>query len=167
MPCRLCSSETAFQFRKTILQKYDIAYYECAGCGSLQTEVPYWLDEAWVVDSVRAPLSLVPRLAATTPLGWILLLRLVPHGGLGRQRLVPLIRRYAASDDVERESRLEAASDDELRELSEAPNGLWDAINRYLDENITSALPYEATVLDSFAQAALEAELELRRRGSA
>jgi hypothetical protein len=83
------------------------------------------------------------------------------------QQLVPLIRRYAASDDVERESRLEAASDDELRELSEAPNGLWDAINRYLDENITSALRYEATVLDSFAQAALEAELELRRRGSA
>jgi hypothetical protein len=83
------------------------------------------------------------------------------------QPLVPLIRRYAASDDVERETRLEAASDDELRELSEAPHGLWDAINRYLDENITSALPYEATVLDSFAQAALEAELELRRRGSA
>src|SRR3954452_2439045 len=53
--------------------------------------IPYWLDEAWVVDSVRAPLSLVPRLAATTPLGWILLLRLVPHGGLERQRLVPLI----------------------------------------------------------------------------
>jgi hypothetical protein len=53
--------------------------------------IPYWLDEAWVVDSVRAPLSLVPRLAATTPLGWILLLRLVPDGGLERQRLVPLI----------------------------------------------------------------------------
>jgi hypothetical protein len=53
--------------------------------------IPYWLDEAWVMDSVRAPLSLVPRLAATTPLGWILLLRLVPHGGLERQRLVPLV----------------------------------------------------------------------------
>ncbi len=53
--------------------------------------IPYWLDEAWVADSVRAPLSLVPRLAASTPLGWILLLRLVPHGGLERQRLVPLI----------------------------------------------------------------------------
>src|SRR5260370_4458050 len=53
--------------------------------------IPYWVDEAWVADSVRAPLSLVPRLAASTPLGWILLLRLVPHGGLERQRLVPLI----------------------------------------------------------------------------
>jgi hypothetical protein len=52
---------------------------------------PYWLDEAWVADSVRAPLSQVPRLAASTPLGWTLLLRLVPAGGLQRQRLVPLI----------------------------------------------------------------------------
>src|SRR5438045_3840693 len=51
MPCRLCSSQTALQFRKTILQKYDMGYYECAGCGSLQTEVPYWLDEAYARDS--------------------------------------------------------------------------------------------------------------------
>ncbi len=51
---------------------------------------PYWLDEAWVADSVRAPLSLVPRLASSTPLGWTLLLRLVPFGGPERQRLVPL-----------------------------------------------------------------------------
>src|SRR5579859_4807669 len=26
---------------------------------------PYWLDEAWVADSVRAPLGLVPRLASS------------------------------------------------------------------------------------------------------
>jgi hypothetical protein len=51
---------------------------------------PYWLDEAWVADSVRAPLSVVPRLASSTPLGWTLLLRLVPFGGPERQRLVPL-----------------------------------------------------------------------------
>ncbi len=51
---------------------------------------PYWLDEAWVADSVRAPLSLVPRLASSTPLGWTLLLRLVPFGGHEWLRLVPL-----------------------------------------------------------------------------
>jgi hypothetical protein len=51
---------------------------------------PYWLDEAWVADSLRAPLSMVPRLASSTPLGWTLLLRLVPGDGLQRQRLVPL-----------------------------------------------------------------------------
>jgi len=51
---------------------------------------PYWLDEAWVADSLRAPLGLVPRLSSSTPLGWTLLLRLVPFGGLERARLVPL-----------------------------------------------------------------------------
>jgi hypothetical protein len=51
---------------------------------------PYWLDEAWVADSLRAPLSLVPRLSSSTPLAWTLLLRLVPVGGLQRARLVPL-----------------------------------------------------------------------------
>ena len=80
------------------------------------------------------------------------------------QPLVPLIRKWAASDDVERSDRLSRASDEELRELSEAPAALWDEINAYLDENITSADPYEATALDSFAQAALEARFELQRR---
>ncbi len=54
-------------------------------------QAPYWLDEGWVADSIRAPLSDVPRLASSTPLGWTLLLRLVPGHGLQRQRLVPLI----------------------------------------------------------------------------
>jgi hypothetical protein len=51
---------------------------------------PYWLDEAWVADTLRAPLGQVPQMASSTPLGWILLLRLVPGHGLERQRLVPL-----------------------------------------------------------------------------
>jgi hypothetical protein len=80
------------------------------------------------------------------------------------RRLIPLIRSWAASDDVERERRIEHATAGELLELARAPEGLWDEINRYLDENITSDEPYEATVLDSFAQAAMEAQLELDRR---
>jgi hypothetical protein len=51
---------------------------------------PYWMDEAWVADSTRAPLGQVARLASSTPYGWTLLLRLVPGTGLERQRLVPL-----------------------------------------------------------------------------
>ncbi len=51
---------------------------------------PYWLDEAWVADSLRAPLGLVSRLSSSTPLVWTLMLRLVPFGGLQRARLVPL-----------------------------------------------------------------------------
>ena len=41
------------------------------------------------------------------------------------QRLAPLIARYAEGDDVDRSFLLEAASDEELRQLSTAPEGLW------------------------------------------
>jgi hypothetical protein len=51
---------------------------------------PFWLDEAWVADTVRARLGLVPSLSSSTPLGWTFLLRLVPFGGPERLRLVPL-----------------------------------------------------------------------------
>jgi hypothetical protein len=60
---------------------------------------------------------------------------------------------------------LESASDDELRELRDAPQGRWDTINAYLDENITSDEPYEAIVLDYFSQAAMEAATVLEDRG--
>ncbi|HYK70267.1 MAG TPA: hypothetical protein VEV45_20135 [Streptosporangiaceae bacterium] len=59
-------------------------------------DVPYmlrhsfWLDEAWVADTVRAPIGLTRSLASSTPLGWTYLLRLVPFGGPERLRLVPL-----------------------------------------------------------------------------
>jgi hypothetical protein len=51
---------------------------------------PFWLDEAWVADTVRARIGLTPSLTSSTPLGWTILLRLVPFGGAQRLRLVPL-----------------------------------------------------------------------------
>jgi hypothetical protein len=59
-------------------------------------DVPYmlrqsfWVDEAWVADTVRAPIGLTHSLGLITPLGWTFLLRLVPAGGPERLRLVPL-----------------------------------------------------------------------------
>jgi hypothetical protein len=59
-------------------------------------DVPYllhhsfWVDEAWVADTIRAPIGLTPSLSSSTPLGWTVLLRLVPFGGPQRLRLVPL-----------------------------------------------------------------------------
>jgi cell division protein FtsI/penicillin-binding protein 2 len=86
------------------------------------------------------------------------------------RQLGPLIARYAESDDVDRSELLEKASDNELRELSEAPSAYWDAINAFLDENVSAepgARQDVALALDSFSQAAMEAryELELRTEG--
>ena len=51
----------------------------------------FWLDESWVVDTVRAPFGQLKLLTSSTPIGWTLLLRVVPPvGGPERYRLLPL-----------------------------------------------------------------------------
>jgi hypothetical protein len=65
-------------------------------CVLVVHDVPYvlhhsfWVDEAWVADSVRAPIGLTWSMSSSTPVGWTFLLRLVPFGGPERLRLVPL-----------------------------------------------------------------------------
>jgi hypothetical protein len=52
----------------------------------------FFLDEGWVADSVRAPLAQVRLLTSSTPIGWTLLLRLVPDiGPPERLRALPLL----------------------------------------------------------------------------
>lgn len=51
---------------------------------------PFWLDEAWVAVLTKAPLSRLPSLSSSTPVGFVALLRLVPGTGLQRARLVVL-----------------------------------------------------------------------------
>ena len=43
----MCNSNSDFVFSNKVLGKYDVAYYKCSNCESLQTETPYWLDEAY------------------------------------------------------------------------------------------------------------------------
>lgn len=45
--CRLCGGTLAHSFTLEVLHKYQVGYLTCASCGSLQTEPPYWLDEAY------------------------------------------------------------------------------------------------------------------------
>lgn len=51
---------------------------------------PYWLDESWVAVAAKVPLRDLPRVSASSPLGWTLLVRMQELGGEQRQRLVPL-----------------------------------------------------------------------------
>jgi hypothetical protein len=51
----------------------------------------FFLDEGWVADSVRAPLHQLRLVTSSTPIGWTLLLRLVPDvGPPERLRALPL-----------------------------------------------------------------------------
>src|SRR5579863_2195804 len=54
--CRLCHGATEFAYRTLVLAKYEVSYYCCGQCGSLQTEWPYWLPETYG----RAQLSIDP-----------------------------------------------------------------------------------------------------------
>jgi hypothetical protein len=45
--CRLCSGAVAPAFEAAIMGKRRIGYFKCQACGSLQTETPSWLDEAY------------------------------------------------------------------------------------------------------------------------
>ncbi|HMH28199.1 MAG TPA: class I SAM-dependent methyltransferase [Steroidobacteraceae bacterium] len=45
--CRLCEGHLVARFSGVVLHKYEVRYFECDRCGSLQTEVPYWLDDAY------------------------------------------------------------------------------------------------------------------------
>ena len=45
--CRLCGAEAGLHFVRHHHDRDRIRYYLCSGCGSLQTEEPFWLDDAY------------------------------------------------------------------------------------------------------------------------
>ncbi len=61
MPCTLCSDATEPLFTHRILKKYDCRYYLCTTCGLLQTEQPYWLEEAYASSIALADTGILQR----------------------------------------------------------------------------------------------------------
>ncbi len=47
MTCKICAKQSKQIFSTKILNKYDIKYYHCEHCGFIQTEEPFWLEEAY------------------------------------------------------------------------------------------------------------------------
>ncbi len=46
MKCKICYSNSNFIFNKLLLN-YDVSFFQCGSCGFLQTEEPYWIEEAY------------------------------------------------------------------------------------------------------------------------
>ena len=61
MYCRLCNQKTNEIFSHKVLEKYKVKYFLCEGCGLLQIEEPYWLDEAYNEAIAVADTGLVAR----------------------------------------------------------------------------------------------------------
>jgi hypothetical protein len=47
MTCRLCDGVSEYRFDLRLLGKHQVRYFKCQSCGALQTEEPYWLQEAY------------------------------------------------------------------------------------------------------------------------
>lgn len=60
-PCTICSDISQPVFTHRILNKYDCQYYLCPSCGLLQTEKPYWLDEAYASSIALADTGILQR----------------------------------------------------------------------------------------------------------
>ena len=59
--CPLCNSERKQVFNAVLLKKHTVDYYYCNSCGLLQTEEPYWLEEAYTEAIADADTGLVAR----------------------------------------------------------------------------------------------------------
>ena len=47
MKCKICNTQSNKIFSKKVLNKYEVFYYQCSDCDFIQTETPFWLDEAY------------------------------------------------------------------------------------------------------------------------
>jgi len=54
MNCKICSQKAEKIFTSLILGKYNVSYYRCDNCFFIQTEEPYWLDEAYGMGAISA-----------------------------------------------------------------------------------------------------------------
>lgn len=50
--CRLCGARADYWNSNRLLNRYQISYYLCSECGSLETETPHWLDDAYDVSGI-------------------------------------------------------------------------------------------------------------------
>jgi Methyltransferase domain len=64
--CTVCLSPTEVIFERIILNRHNIHYFYCNNCGLLQTEEPYWLEEAYRNAIADSDTGLVYRNVSTS-----------------------------------------------------------------------------------------------------
>ena len=61
MKSKITGGETTLLFSKKILNKYDVKFYRCNDTGFIQTEDPFWLDEAYSSVITKLDIGLASR----------------------------------------------------------------------------------------------------------
>ncbi len=81
MKCRVCSGGATFVFRTVLLARHDVSYFSCDRCGYLQTELPFWLEEAYADSIDTADTGIMARnLVLSRITAALILARLKRHG---------------------------------------------------------------------------------------
>jgi hypothetical protein len=81
MRCKICQSPTTAFDRARVLGAYEIQYYSCPACGFIQTEEPYWLDEAYAAPIGAADVGLLSRNIVLSRILKALIERFFERGG--------------------------------------------------------------------------------------
>jgi glycosyltransferase involved in cell wall biosynthesis len=61
MKCNICKTELNSLFKSLVMNKHQVSYYKCPKCEFIQTEKPYWLDEAYQNAITDLDVGLVSR----------------------------------------------------------------------------------------------------------
>jgi 2-polyprenyl-3-methyl-5-hydroxy-6-metoxy-1,4-benzoquinol methylase len=61
IPCPVCDHQMDFLFKTLVLHKYDVSYFQCTHCNFIQTEKPYWLNEAYASPISNLDIGLISR----------------------------------------------------------------------------------------------------------
>ncbi len=59
--CKICGGKVTEAFSALMLQKYNTVYLQCTNCNFIQTEEPYWLDEAYASAITATDVGLIYR----------------------------------------------------------------------------------------------------------
>ncbi len=81
MNCNICGNESTLLFRATILNKYLAGYFKCKACHFIQTEHPYWLNEAYASAITSLDLGLLSRNLVLIPITSALINRTFDQAG--------------------------------------------------------------------------------------
>jgi Methyltransferase domain len=96
--CGLCHGSLEKQFELAVLGRHQTGYWRCLGCGSLQTDQPHWLAEAYSTSLTVSDTGAVRRCLTCRAAIWLVLrilrmrqARLLDYGG-GSGLLCRLLR---------------------------------------------------------------------------
>ena len=59
--CKICNSETKELLTEKVLKKYYVKYFQCSSCKFIETENPYWLEEAYSSAITDLDIGLISR----------------------------------------------------------------------------------------------------------